>query len=247
MHRFFVNPQQINGSVVRFNDGQAHQMRRVLRMTTGQQVIVLDGSGAAYDVTLQQVTTDSVVGQITRQATAQGEPHTYLTLYQSLLKRDKFEWVLQKGTEIGVSRFVPVITRRTLVRDATSVTPDKEERWRRIILEAAEQSGRGRLPELAEPQQFPVAVSEAAASNRIALIAWEESTGKDIASALRDLSPLSYVGLFIGPEGGYDPEEITLAQAEGLVSVTLGSRILRTETAALVGPALVLHELGDMA
>lgn len=222
-------------------------MRRVLRMTTGQQVIVLDGTGTAYDVTLQQVTADRVVGQITRQATAQGEPRTYLTLYQSLLKRDKFEWVLQKGTEIGVSRFVPVITRRTLVRDVTSVTPDKEERWRRIILEAAEQSGRGRLPELAEPQQFPAAVSEAAASNQIALIAWEKSTGKDIASALRDLSPLTHAGLFIGPEGGYDPEEITLAQAEGLVPVTLGSRILRTETAALVGPALVLHELGDMA
>lgn len=247
MHRFFVNPDQITGDTVRFRPEQAHQISRVLRMHTGDNLIVLDGNGLVYEVVLQQVETAAVMGRITQRSSAVGEPRTRLTLYQSLLKRDKFEWVLQKGTEIGVSRFVPVITRRSLVRDAESVSPDKQARWLRIINEAAEQSGRGHLPTLVEPMSFESAVADAAANNDRVLIAWEETTTGDLATALAGLPATAKVALFVGPEGGFDAAEVALAQAQGMTAVTFGPRILRTETAALVGPALILHTLGDMA
>lgn len=247
MHRFFVNPHQIIGDTVRFRPEQAHQISRVLRMHMGDHLLVLDGTGPVFEVVLQQVETAAVTGQIVSRDPATGEPRTYLTLYQSLLKRDKFEWVLQKGTEIGVSRFVPVITRRSLVRDAATVSPDKQERWQRIITEAAEQSGRGRLPVLAGPMQFEAAVADAIATSDRVLIAWEETNTGNLASALAGLSAAASVALFIGPEGGYDAAEVALAQAQGVTAVTFGPRILRTETAALVGPALILQALGDMA
>jgi 16S rRNA (uracil1498-N3)-methyltransferase len=154
---------------------------------------------------------------------------------------------LQKGTEIGVSRFVPVIARRTLVRDADVVTSERLTRWERIIAEAAEQSGRGRLPELAEPLQFAVAVGDALATTQRVLIAWEEAGSGDLTAALAELPAGARVALFVGPEGGYEAAEVDLAQSQGARSITLGPRILRTETAALVGPALVLNMLGDMS
>ena len=154
MHRFFVSPDQIGQRFVRFDDDQAHQMRRVLRLRPGDRVLALDGLGNQYEVTLEEVSHARVTGSASAAAAATGEPSARLTLYQSILRREKFEWVLQKGTEIGIAAFIPVITRRSLVRDAEDVRPEKLDRWRRIIKEAAEQSGRGRLPALHPPISF---------------------------------------------------------------------------------------------
>lgn len=246
MHRFFVSPEQIAGGLVRFRPDQAHQIGRVLRLRSGDRVLALDGAGQVYETVLEQVEPPAAVGRISRVEPATGEPRAFLTLYQSLLKRDKFEWVLQKGTEIGVSRFVPVITRRTLARDAAAVSPEKHERWQRIITEAAEQSGRGRLPELAAPQSMGEALAQATAADQRVLIAWEAPGQDTLATALAGLPAGVRVALFVGPEGGYDDEEVALARAQGAAPVTFGPRILRTETAALIGPALILHHLGDM-
>lgn len=243
MHRFFISPNQLYGARVRFADDQAHQMRRVLRLRPGDRVTALDGLGNEYDVVLEEVTNARVIGRADGKAEATGEPAARLTLYQSLLRREKFEWVLQKGTELGVSAFVPVITRRSLVRDAEDVTPEKLTRWQRIIREAAEQSGRGLLPELRPALTFGDAVQAARAAGR-ALIAYEGHAPHTIRDALQS-APRS-VALFVGPEGGYEPEEVDEAVAAGAVAVTLGRRILRTETAAVVGAALILHELGEM-
>jgi 16S rRNA (uracil1498-N3)-methyltransferase len=151
--------------------------------------------------------------------------------------------VLQKGTEVGVSAFAPVITRRSLVR-GDDVTPEKMLRWERIIREAAEQSGRGVLPQLLPPAPFAEAVMAAAALDRT-LIAWEGEAQGAIGEALAQPG-IGTVGLFIGPEGGYEAEEIDEAAARGIAPVTMGRRILRTETAAVVGAALVLYELGAL-
>lgn len=244
MHRFFIAPDQLSGARVRFADDQAHQMRRVLRLRPGDRVMALDGRGKVYEVVLEEVTNARVIGHATATAEATGEPAARLTLYQSLLRREKFEWVLQKGTELGVAAFVPVITRRSLVRDAEDVTPEKLSRWQRIIREAAEQSGRGLLPELRPTLSFSDATQAARAADR-ALIAYEGDAPHTIRDALQS-APRS-VALFIGPEGGYEPEEVDEAVAAGAVAVTLGRRILRTETAAVVGAALILHELGEMS
>lgn len=251
MHRFFVTPESIYNYRVRFDEVQAHQIRQVLRLQAGTQVVALDNSGNEYVVTLTEVTRPRVVGQIEETRPIVNEPRTQLILYQSLLPRDKFEWVLQKGTEVGVSAFVPVITQRSLVRDAKSAA-NKRERWERIITEAAEQSGRGRLPMLHEPLSFAEALIQASSSH-CRLIPWERATTGTVRAALRQAlhqlpDDLQYptVALFIGPEGGYSGEEIEQATAAGAIPVTLGRRILRTETAAVVAAALVLYELGDM-
>lgn len=243
MHRFFISPDRRAGAVVRFDADQARQMTRVLRLRPGDRVLVLDGAGRQYEVALEAVGANAV-GRVVAESAAAGEPGVHLTLYQSLLKRDKFEWVLQKGTEIGVAAFAPVITRRSLVRDA-NVAPDRLARWRRIIQEAAEQSGRGALPALRPPVPFATAVGEAASYGR-ALIAWEGETEHTLAAALGERLSAPTVALFIGPEGGFETVEVEAAAAAGAQPVTLGRRILRTETAAIVGAALVLYELGEM-
>jgi len=245
MHRFFIDPQQIVQKTVRFDDDQAHQIRRVLRLRPGDRVMTLDGEGQQYDVALEEVSHSRVYGLVVAAAEATGEPAVRLTLFQSLLKREKFEWILQKGTEIGVDTFAPVITRRSLVRDADDIKPERTIRWQRIIKEAAEQSGRGLLPRLRSPVPLEIAFTEGATYDR-ALIAWEGSTRTSFREALSGSDAVETVALYIGPEGGFDPEEIRAATAGDIVAVTLGRRILRTETAAVVGAALALHELGEL-
>lgn len=247
MHRFFVTPESIHNKTVRFAETQAQQIRQVLRLQPGTRVVVLDNSGQEYVVTLMEVKRPRVVGRIEEQRPSTTEPHTHLTLYQSLLPRDKFEWVLQKGTEVGVSAFVPVVTQRSLVRDAI-IAANKQARWERIVTEAAEQSRRGRLPALHLPVTLAEALTKASSSHCI-LIPWEKATKESIGTALSKLSGSLNrlaVTLFIGPEGGYSDEEIEQATAVNAIPVTLGRRILRTETAAVVAAALVLYELGDM-
>jgi 16S rRNA (uracil1498-N3)-methyltransferase len=245
MHRFFIDLHQIAGPNVRFDDDQAHQMRRVLRLRPGDRVLALDGRGRQYEVALAEVTNARVMGKVTTTAEAAGEPAARLTLFQSLPRREKFEWVLQKGTEIGVARFAPVITRRSLVRDADDVTPEKLERWRRIVKEAAEQSGRGRLPELRSPISFGEAL-EHLKDYAKAIFLWERAEQGSMTTSLAGLPPAPAIALFIGPEGGYDEVEVDQARAAGAAIVSLGPRILRTETAAIVATALALGALGEM-
>jgi 16S rRNA (uracil1498-N3)-methyltransferase len=245
MHRFFIDPNQIVGPHVRFDDDQAHQMRRVLRLHPGDRVLALDGRGGQYEVTLLEVSNARVVGQAMARTEAAGEPGARLTLFQSLLRREKFEWVLQKGTELGVARFAPVITRRSLVRDAEDVTPDKLARWRRIIREAAEQSGRGRLPELHSPITLGEALRQSLNYAKVVLL-WERAASGGMSVALAGLPPAPTVALFIGPEGGYDEAEVEQARAAGVAIASLGPRILRTETAAIVAAALALYSVGEM-
>jgi 16S rRNA (uracil1498-N3)-methyltransferase len=244
-HRFFVDPGQIGGRSIRFDADQSHQIARVLRLRPGDRVIVLDGRGRQHRVALREVTAPLVTGQIESAQEATGEPAARLTLYQSLLKRDKFEWVLQKGTEVGVAVFVPVITRRSLPRETDDVSPERLARWNRIIKEAAEQAGRGLLPELRRPLGFEAALAETAALD-VALLAHEGEGDGTIGGALRPGQGAAEVGLFIGPEGGFDPVEVDEARAAGLAIVTLGPRVLRTETAAVVAAALALNALGEM-
>ncbi|MCB8967427.1 MAG: 16S rRNA (uracil(1498)-N(3))-methyltransferase [Ardenticatenaceae bacterium] len=239
MHRFFVDPQFISDTAVSFPPEQAHQLRTVLRMNVGDAVVVLDNDGQAYDVTLTHIEKRQVLGEITARYAAGGEPGTHITLYMALLKRDNFEWVLQKGTEIGVTRFVPLLTARTVVAAKTN----KQERWQRILTEAAEQCRRGRIPELTAPQ--PLSTAAAAHGADIALIPWEEATQITLAAALA-AQPVRSVALFIGPEGGFAESEVENGRLQGLIPVTLGPRILRAETAAIVAATLTLQACGDL-
>lgn len=246
MNRFFIPQHWIKGNVVRLEGRYAHQMGHVLRLGPGDSMIVLDNTGHEYDVEMTAIENDYVIGQIKNQRVCKTEPRSQVTLFQSLLKRDKFEWVLQKCTEVGVAEIVPVITRRSLIR-TTHLKPEKQERWQTIIREAAEQCTRGRMPVLAAPINFSTSL-ERVNHYHLGLIAAPKVDCSSLATVVKtvlDANP-PRVGLWIGPEGGFDPSEIEEAVGAGAVCVGLGKRILRTETAAVVTCALTLHELGEL-
>lgn len=245
MHRFFVEPSCINQDRVELGSPWAHQICHVLRLRSREYIVVLDNKGSEYEVELETVAAKVVSGRIVSQRVACGEPDARITLFQSMLKRDKFEWVLQKVTEVGVARIVPVVTERSLVRKGGSLKPDRFIRWRRILTEAAEQAHRGRVPVLNEPVSYSQALTMAAEGDR-SLIACPRTEGPVLSAQLRNLPVKPTLALFIGPEGGFSHTELDTAQKAGCLPIHLGPRILRTETAATVAAALILYELGQL-
>lgn len=244
-NRFFIAASDIEGDRVRLGPEQSHQIQHVLRLQAGDAIVVLDDTGTEYSVTLTAVEKREVVGQVTSKQRARGEPAAQVTLFQSMLMREKFEWVLQKGTEIGLARIVPVLTARSLVR-VKDVEDKKLDRWRRIVTEAAEQSHRGRIPRIDQIAMFGETLSELADFDRF-LIATPWHVGSGLREALRDLSGKgASVALMVGPEGGFTEEEMAAVLQNGATPINLGPRILRTETCAIVASALILHELGEM-
>jgi 16S rRNA (uracil1498-N3)-methyltransferase len=239
-YRFFVAPAALAHDHVTLDDSAlARQLGRVLRLKPGDRVLLLDGAGTACVVRLTEIGREQISGTVVQRHAAGGEPATVLTLYVGLLRAERFEWVLQKGTELGVSAFVPVQWSRSLPADAANER--KRERWQRIIREAAEQACRGRLPALHPPLSLPDACAQAAHAER-ALLLWEGSA-PPLRHALRqpDPSPRT-LAVLSGPEGGIEPAELTSATGHGIMPVSLGSRILRAETAPIVAATAIFYE-----
>lgn len=245
-HRFFIRKEQIRKETVFLSGDQARQINQVLRLRPGDFISVLNNEGWEFEVELQTIRRDQVIGQVLRSWPVTSEPGIRLTLFQSHLKQDKFEWVLQKGTELGVASFVPVVTERSVIRQ-TTIKQNKLTRWQRIIGEAAEQSGRGLLPRLEKTVDFDAAL-QAAQASQAAMIPWTGEKENRIADVLaRSTSqPLRSIALFLGPEGGFSEAEIEAAQAAGITPITLGPRILRAETAAIVATTITMNEAGEM-
>jgi len=226
-NRFFIEPQSINGSKVIIDNREiVDQINKVLRLKVDDQIIVLDNSGKEFQVILKEKGKGTIKGDIISEKENGRESEIDLTLYQSLIKKDKFEWVLQKGTELGVKRFVPVIVERSV-----KLIDKVPERWSKIIKEAAEQSGRGRLPEISEVISFEEAVKNISGESYIA-----DYQGKSI----KEVKPNNKINLFIGPEGGLTEKELALTEKYGIIKVNLGCTVLRSETAAMIGSGLFL-------
>ncbi len=239
--RFFVTPDAIQGEQVRFSPAQSRQIARVLRLPSAAVVFVLDNAGSLYTVRLTRVHPRETLGVIVDVQPAGNEPPISITLYQALLKGDRMDWVFQKGTEIGISCFVPMVTERTVVRRTA-----KRARWERIVQEAAEQCRRAYIPEIKAVVPFPDAL-DAARGAELALIAHngaEVPSWRDILRAWT--APPTSVALLIGPEGGFTDAEVAAALARGIQAAHLGPRTLRAETAALVAATLLLYHWGDV-
>lgn len=230
----------------------AHQVRDVLRLGVGETFSLLDGQGGEYPATVSA--SDRKLVRITlgpRMAARVTEPLVRLVLCQGMLKAAKFEWILQKGTELGVAAFVPLLTERA-VAAAEATGSAKRQRWERILAEAVEQCGGSRLPELSVPRPLMHLLADLPADT-VALLPWEEASAAPLVTVLHQQMqeraaehPIREVRLCIGPEGGFSTGEVRLAERQGALPVTLGPRILRAETAALVAVTLTLLALGAL-
>jgi len=246
MNRFFVDRNAILDNLVHFPDDLARQISHVLRLETGDRVEVLDNSGLVHQVRLDIDSMPSKVqGEILSSSWEKTEAKNNLVLCFGLSTREKVEWILQKATEIGVSEFFPFVSSRTLVQ-STMLSDKKRLRWERIIREAAEQSHRARLPELRTPAGFEKCVSSAVNACDLCLMAWENASPlTDRVSQWIHPGQSQAIGLIVGPEGGFSEMEVQFARSQGCQVISMGSRILRMETAAIVLPAIVFFQLGD--
>jgi len=252
MHRFFLPPEMLRGlgpgAAVSLPAHIGEQLLRVLRVRPGETITLLDNSGAAWEACVTALGPHEATARLLARSEPDVEPRVHVVLYQALPKYRKFDWVLQKSTELGVSAIVPLITRNSDVRPANRSGLAKVERWQRIVTEAAEQSGRTRVP-----QVLPVAdlgdALQPTPDGVLALMPYELERSRSLTEALRPWceAPPREVRLVIGPEGGFDPEEVSLARTRGWDLVSLGPRVLRVETAATVALAIVLYALGETA
>lgn len=247
MRRFFVPAEAIEGDRAVVEGALAHRLASVLRLRPGDEVALFDGGGRDVVVTLREVNGRQVTGDVTASVASPPEPRTRVHLYQSITKGERFEWLVEKSTEIGVASITPLITTRAVVRTAGEGA--RAERWRRIATEAAEQCERGSVPVVAPPAAFRDAVR---AARGIVLLPYEEAGGSapSIGDALRErideLYASAEVSILIGPEGGLEEREVEEGAASGAVVVTLGERVLRSETAGLVALTLALAACGEL-
>jgi 16S rRNA (uracil1498-N3)-methyltransferase len=246
MDRFFVPAESLQRDHVELSRELSRRVRHVLRLRPGDRVILLDGRGGECEAVLEDVAGPSVRATVVARREGLSEPKTRVILYQSIVKGDRFDWVLEKGTEIGVSKFVPLLSRRSVVQ-VRPERSERRERWQRIVIESAEQCGRSRLPELAPAAHLDDVVSSA---EGLRLLPWENegrtTLRQELRRALAEGEEIAGVSIFIGPEGGFAQEEVDQAIALGARVVSLGPRTLRSETAGIVAAAAVLYELGEL-
>jgi 16S rRNA (uracil1498-N3)-methyltransferase len=245
---FFVEPGAILGQRAEIGGQTAHQIARVLRLRPGDTIELLDNSGYAYVTRIAEIRRDAVTAEVVDRHKPGTEPRVHVELYQALLKGQKMEWVLQKGTEIGVGRFVPVLSERCVSRPTKTDLEERLNRWRAIVREAAEQSGRAILPDVAGLESFERACVTASGAG-LAIMAWEEEKAAALGEVLREVEPKAgnpRVAILIGPEGGFSEQEAKIARGAGMRIAGLGPRTLRAETAALVAATVALWETGGL-
>ena len=245
--RFYAPPEafDFNNNQVSLGGDEARHLREVLRLKAGDGVRVFDGAGNEYNAIVVKAMRDSAVLEVGEKTEpVSGESPIHLVLALALLKGDKFDLVVQKATELGVSELVPVMTKFADIRlHDPSDAAKRVTRWQRIALEAAKQSGRASVPEI----DSPIALAE--------LMERENNDGLRVMFAERDGQPMTLlpasittprVCVLVGSEGGWSPEEIGAAKEQGWEIVTLGGRIMRAETAAITVTALIQHLYGDL-
>lgn len=241
MPKFFVAPNQIQENRIRLSDEDAKHVKTVLRARVGEEITVSDGQGMDYFCRIASME-DGVLAEVMQKENCLSEPKTKITLYQALPKGDKMEMIIQKCVELGIDRIVAVSTERCIVK-LDKKEEKKLERWQKIAEAAAKQSGRGKIPQIApRVLHFAEALQDAGGLDA-ALIPYEKEQERGIRSFVTAFSGES-IGIFIGPEGGFTAEEIQAAVRQGVLPVTLGKRILRTETAGMAALAILLYELG---
>lgn len=243
MQHFFVTPDQVKEPCIYLEGSDVNHMKNVLRMKIGEQLHISDGNNHRYRCAIQKYEECVAVLEILEEETADTELPSRIYLFQGLPKGDKMELIIQKAVELGVYEIIPTATRRSVVKLDEKKAQKKVQRWNEIARSAAKQSGRGMIPEVRDVLTYGQAV-EYAKDLDMVLIPYELAEGMEETKAiLSSIEPGQSIGIFIGPEGGFEREEVEKTEAIGARQITLGKRILRTETAGLTVLSILMYHL----
>jgi 16S rRNA (uracil1498-N3)-methyltransferase len=245
MPTFFVASDAITPPTICITGPLLHHLRQSLRLHPGDPLTVTDDRGMRYRTTVTDVTPQHIAGRIVESQPAPLRTTPSLILGLALLKGEKMDWAIQKATELGVDRIVPVHAKHSVVRLQPDRIDHQRSRWQRIALEAAQQSERWTVPSIEAPATLPELLARYAACVSKNILA-ERSTGPSLNRIALPVDPEHSVMLLVGPEGGWDPEEVRLAQELGCSDISLGKRILRAETAVIAAISILQARLGEL-
>ena len=245
MQHFFADPSCVDGEQIRLAGSDVNHMKNVLRMKPGEEVWISDGEGMDYFCKVEGYEEKEAVLRVVKKEVSQTELASRLILFQGLPKGEKMEWIVQKAVELGAYSIVPVSTRRCVVKLDNKKAEKKVFRWQQIAESAAKQSKRMLVPEVHSVMSFKEALAYAEELD-ILLIPYELAKGmKETKELIRSIEPGKSIGVFIGPEGGFEEQEVADAMEAGAKPITLGHRILRTETAGLAVLSVLMFQLED--
>lgn len=243
MYHFFVTPAQVQDGYCLITGQDVNHIRNVLRMRPGEQIGVRDGISRNYICVIEELEADRVRARILSEEEDSSELPCRIYLFQGLPKSDKMDWIIQKAVELGVFQIIPMATRRAVVKLDEKKAEAKVRRWNAIAASAAKQSGRMLVPEVTEVVSFSKACSMAGRLD-CGLIPYELAEGmSETRAILEKIRPGMQVAVLIGPEGGFDTDEIKEARDAGILPITLGRRILRTETAGMAALSILMFYL----
>lgn len=244
MPKFFVENCNFDKGSVVIEGADALHISKALRMKSGDLITICDCRGYDYSCRISDLNPASVTLEITERRPVESEPFIKVTLFQGLPKGEKMDIIVQKSVELGVYRVVPVLMARSVSRPDAKSAMRKTARWKKIAAEAAKQSGRGILPEVCPPVDFKSAAGMMRGYDRSIL--FYEHNGGSIAHALKDCGDVKTFGIMVGPEGGFDDEEVEFARTNGILTAGMGPRILRTETAPLCALSAIMYATGNL-
>lgn len=245
MPTFFIESEFVSPQTIRITDPLLRHLRDSLRLDRGDELTVTDRAGVRYRTEIVEVTATALEARILDKATAPQRTSPTVVLAQALLKGEKMDWVIQKATELGIDRLVPVQTKHSVIKIQPERLDHQRTRWERIALEAAQQSERWTLPTIEVPRDLTSLFQQQAAAAAKVILA-ERSRNVPLMTVRLPTDPEQTVVMLIGPEGGWDQEELREAADAGFQAVTIGTRILRAETAAIAAISIVQSRLGEL-
>ncbi len=241
MARFFVEKEKIGEGFIIIDGTDAHHIARSLRMAEGDEIVICDGSGTEYRCRLTRIRDEECRCEIIEQLVSEAESPVEITLCMAYPKGDKLEVVIQKAVELGASRIIPFESSRCIKRPKAEKAEKQTARLQRIAEEAAKQCGRAKIPTVVQPMSYSAMLDEAKGCSA-ALFCYENEGGLTVKNLLKEMNKPDSIAIIVGAEGGFSPEEAEEAKARGCLSVSLGNRILRCETAPLFALTAISYE-----
>lgn len=246
MPRFFIDDTSNDKIII--SDENARHIAKSLRMTVGEKLTLCSGDGYDCNCVINEITADCVYVTVESRAPSYTEPNVSVTLYQCMPKGDKMELIIQKCVELGAAQIIPVMSARCISRPDNKAMAKKLMRWNKISLEAAQQSERGIIPKVGDTVNFDAAL-QLMKQHDLAILFYEKGglpLNELINAAMSSNNDKLSIGIMVGPEGGFEPSEVDKATQNGINITTLGSRILRTETAGMTAAAIIMYATGNM-